>query len=314
MKSYAILISPRANTAYFNETIDTARAEFVQCIGEQELELVQFGQLNFFNVDLAPEQLTLVARLSFCQGVFERQGESLVPVAIDPEFLLHDDFVFGSKYKGKTSEVLTQLLLNVGLSYLDEKDHSKIKLLDPMCGRGTTLMWAQRYGIKSKGIEQDPKACDDFRTSLRKWSKLHRQKHKLLEGFIGKANKQNKGKFIDFSANDVSTRLINGDATHADEIVKNEKQHLIISDIPYGVQHFTTEKTRNPIAVLSECAPKWSQLLHKGGVLVIAYNKYIPKRAELVALFTEQGLTECDFHAPHRVSESIYRDIVVFKK
>lgn len=314
LKDIAILVSPVASGAYFNETLEVAQKEFMHCVGYFELKIENLCGMQFLITQLPQTKLSHLARLSFVQGVFIYENGALTPIEIDAGFNLHSDFVFGSKYKGKTNEVLTQLLLNVGLSYTKEKDLSKLKLLDPMCGRGTTLMWAMRYGIKSKGIEQDANAILDFRTFAKKWTKLHRQKHVLKEGFIGKANKQNKGKFVDFTTNDVTTRIINGNATTACDLLKREKQHLIISDIPYGVQHFTTEKTRNPIAVLTECAPQWVELLHKGGVLVIAFNKYIPKRKELIAVFEDAGLTALDFEAPHRMSESIYRDIVVLRK
>ena len=309
-----MLISPVANGAYFNETIEIAQKEFHQCVGEYQTELKSIGGMHFLHTQLPAEKLTHLVRLSFVQGIFSVEQGVLIPLELDADFKLHSDFVFGSKYKGKTNELLTQLLLNVGLSYCSEKDISKLKLLDPMCGRGTTLMWAMRYGIKSKGIEQDPNAVLDFRTFAKKWTKLHHQKHVMKEGFIGKANKQNKGKFIDFTANEVNTRIINGNATTACDLLKREKQHLIISDIPYGVQHFTTDKTRNPMAVLTDCAPQWAELLHKNGILVIAFNKYIPKRKELVSLFEQSGLTSLDFSAGHRMSESILRDIAVFKK
>ncbi|MDE3274090.1 TRM11 family SAM-dependent methyltransferase [Pseudoalteromonas sp. G4] len=314
MKDIAILISPVANGAYFNETIDIAQKEFTQCIGEYDLTLNEIGGMQFLQTQLPEQKLEVLARLSFVQGIFSHDSGTLTPLSLNTDFNLHSDFVFGSKYKGKTNEILTQLLLNVGLSFCKEKDVSKIKLLDPMCGRGTTLMWAMRYGIKSKGIEQDPNAVLDFRTFAKKWTKLHRQKHELKEGFIGKANKQNKGKFIDFTAEGVNTRIINGNATTACDLLKREKQHLIISDIPYGVQHFTTEKTRNPIAVLEDCAPQWADLLHKDGICVIAFNKYIPKRKELIAVFEAAGLSALEFEAPHRMSESIFRDVVVLRK
>ena len=117
-----MLISPVANGAYFNETIEIAQKEFYQCIGEYQTELKSIGGMHFLHTQLPAEKLTHLVRLSFVQGVFSYEQGVLIPLELDAAFKLHSDFVFGSKYKGKTNELLTQLLLNVGLSYCSEKD------------------------------------------------------------------------------------------------------------------------------------------------------------------------------------------------
>lgn len=315
MKSIALLLTPQAKSAYFKEYLDVAKIELIDLLGDnQQVDHQVIAAMDFFNIEVEERYLPALARLSFVLGIFERSGEQLVPIAIDSGFMLHEDFVFGAKFKGKTNELLTQLLINVGLQRLDYASLQNIKLLDPMCGRATTLLWAMRYGMSAKGIEQDPKALADIRQTVKKWCKLHRVKHQFKEGFIGKSNKHNKGKFIDFSTNDNAMRVVAGDSIEAGTILKGEKFHLIVSDLPYGVQHFTTAKTRNPLAVLAECAAGWHDCLKPEGVMVLAFNRYIPKRDDLIAVFEAQGLQALEFSAPHRMSESIVRDIVVFKK
>lgn len=312
MKTIALLINPQANGAYFKDTLLVATAEFQAVFGEQALEHRIIGNLQFLICSLEEAQLTQVMRLSFVQGVFEIVEDRFSPLDVASHYDLHEDFVFGSKYRGKTNEHLTQLLLNVGLSYLPEGIEQPT-LLDPMCGRGTAMLWAMRYGFSAKGIEQDVKAIEDLRQGLKKWTKLHRQRHKMMEGFIGKANKKGLGKFLEFTVEEQNFRIINGDSREAATLIKSEKFDLVISDLPYGIQHFTTDKTRNPISVLSECVADWKKLLKKDGVIVLAFNSYIPKRAELIDCFEKNGLIAQSFTAPHRMSESIVRDVVVFK-
>jgi len=193
------------------------------------------------------------------------------------------------------------------------KQTNGINLLEPMCGRATTLLWAMRYGLKARGIEQDTKAIEDIHRNLKKWTKLHRQKHKLSEGFIGESKKKKLGDFLDFSAEDTTMRVVNADARNADQIFKKEKFDLIVSDLPYGVQHFTTDKTRNPINVIEECVNAWKSCLKKKGAIVLAFNNNNPKRAKLINLFEKAGFQALSFSAAHRMSESIIRDVVVFK-
>lgn len=315
MKSLALLISPQAKSAFFNDYIAVAKAELAWFIGDQPIAYKKIAAMDFLEVEVAEEQLPLLASLSFVYGIFERYEEQLLPLSIDASFAMHEDFVFGAKFRGKTNELLTQMLINVGLRSITYKSVSDVKLLDPMCGRATTLLWGMRYGMKCKGIEQDVKALGDIRQNVKKWCKVHRQKHKLTEGFVGaKDNKSNKGKFVDFAAENASMRVITGDTINAGSLLKGEKFHLLVSDLPYGVQHFTTSKTRNPLAVLKLCARDWYESLKPEGVMVLAFNSYMPKREELIALFEEHGMQALEFSAAHRMSESIVRDVVILKK
>jgi hypothetical protein len=314
MTRLAILISPLAKGAYFADFIAVAKAELSWVAGINESEHLKIGEMEFLLVDANVSALSVLSRLSFVLGIFEVINENFSPLPADRKFSLHSDFVFGSKYKGKTNETLTQLLINVGLASIDHEDGQTLKLLDPMCGRGTTLLWAMRYGINSKGLEQDPKSVAEFRSSVKKWCKLHHQKHRLSDGFIGPANKQSLGKFYNVEINANSMRAVTGSSQDASQYFKAEKFNLIVSDLPYGIQYLTPKKTRNPLDVIADCAQAWVNCLRKDGVLVLAFNSYMPKRSELTSLFIEQGLIDLNFSASHRMSESIVRDVLVMKK
>ena len=315
MKQIALLISPRAKNAYFNDYLEVARAEAAWVTKNHAISHKVMGAMDFFELEAEPDQLPKLASLTFVHGIFEMEDGKLTPLDHCPQLRLHEDFVFGSKYKGKTNEMLTQLLINIGLAAIDYKSLADVKLLDPMAGKGTTMLTAMRMGIKSKGIEQDHTALGETRQMVKKWCKVHRQRHDFRAGSVGKKGKaQTLGKFIEFEAEGTSWQLITGNSKNACKLLKGEKFNLLVSDLPYGVQHFTTDKTRNPMDVLRACAPDWVESLKKGGVMVLSFNSYIPKREELIELFTEQNLELLDFAAPHRMSESIVRDLVVFKK
>ena len=316
MQKLALLISPRAKSAYFNDLVEVAKAELAWLIGNDKVIIYKkIGEMEFLEVEASELLLPSLARLSFVYGIFEYRKELLIPQAIEARFKLHEDFVFGAKFKGKTNELLTQMLINVGLQSIEYKDITKVKMLDPMCGRATTLLWGMRYGMQTKGIEQDAKALADIRQNVKKWCKIHRQKHQFKNGFVGgKATKGNDGKFIEFTVDDTSMRVITGDSSKACSLLNSEKFNLIISDLPYGVQHFTTNQTRNPLMVLKNCAKDWCDSLQPGGSMVLAFNRNIPKRKELLAVFTEHGMRELAFGSPHQMSESIIRDVVVLQR
>ena len=310
MPRYALLISPRADSAYFANVLDVAKAELSRAVPDADIEYSQFGDLRFLNVDAPLEELGDLLRLSFVQGVFEVSDGNLIPVSQTSDFKLHPDFVWGEKYRGKTNETLTQLLINLALS----ANPGASSLCDPMCGRGTTLLWAMRYGLKATGIEQDPLALQDIQRGLKKWTKLHRQKHKITQGWVNKSNKKNVGRYVEFSAEGNSMRAITGDTTEAPSLLQNRKMDILVTDIPYGIQHMGGKSTRSPLETLEASADGWITTLRPGGVMAIAFNSYMPKRAELLDVYLRRGMKELPTNVSHRMSESIVRDVALMQK
>lgn len=309
----AVQISPQAKAAYFHAYLDVAQKELFYVCGEIPCTYTRVGTLEFFYVELREEKIPALLRLSFVQGVYSITDHMLTPLTYHPELSLHEDFVFGSKYRGKTNEHLTQLLINVGLATIGSKiPQEELSILDPMCGRGTSLLWAMRYGIPSFGLEIDPRGMDDILRNLKKWCKIHRQKHSLRQGFLGvKPNKKKQGVCIDFSAGTAALRAVHGDCRHVHRIFKEKKFSLILSDIPYGVQHHSGKGTRNSLALLTESIPVWKRSLMSHGAMVISFNRNLPKRNALLDVCRTHNLRVLDFSIPHRMSESIVRDVLI---
>ncbi|MAA80113.1 MAG: hypothetical protein CL916_12740 [Deltaproteobacteria bacterium] len=312
----AIQISPQSKSAYFQSYIDVAQKELAYLCKDVSFEYACIGTLEFLFADVEEDKLWELVHLSFVQGLYAQEGRFLIPLEVLPKFSLHEDFVFGSKYRGKTNETLTQLLLNVGLATIrNDIPESDTVLLDPMCGRGTSLLWALRYGIDSFGLEIDPKAMDDIQRHLKKWTKIHRQKHSFRQSFLGvKPNKKKQGVCIDFQAEQTAFKAVHGDCRSIRKVFKERTFSLIVTDIPYGIQHHVGQGTRNPLNLLRESIPVWGDSLQKGGAMVIAFNRNIPKRNALLDVCIASGLDIVDFSIPHRMSESIVRDVMICKK
>lgn len=314
MPEFALLISPTARGAYFGDTSKVVQAE---AAGLKEVALAGIetrGGMDFLRLSCGEDQVQPLLRLSFAQGVFRVEGDIWRPVEGEAGFLLHEDFVSGEKYRGKTSEVLTQLLVNLALQEV-QSGNPEMRLIDPMCGRGTSLFWAMRYGLSATGIEKDPAALNDVRRGLKKWTKLHRQKHKLAEGWVQKANKKGVGKFLEFQAAGQVAKIVTGDTVHLPDLLGRKPFDLLVTDIPYGVQHMGgADGARSPLAVIQAAAPGWAQAMAPGGVMAIAYNRNIPKRAEMIAAFDGLGLDIIDRDVAHRMSESILRDVLLLRK
>ena len=310
MARYALLISPRADAAYFAQSQEVARAELAAHMPTAEIESISHGDMHFLTLEAKAIQLTTLLRLSCVQGVFELTDGGLTPVNQTAEFALHPDFIWGEKYRGKTNETLTQLLINLCLA-----EHPLAQtLVDPMCGRATTLLWGMRYGLKTAGIEQDPQAMIDLQRGLKKWTKLHRTKHKLDQGWVHKNNKHGIGKSLDFSADGAFMRVVTGDTADVCTLLQNRKFDILATDIPYGIQHLGGKNTRSPLETLKAAAPAWLASLKAGGVAAIAFNSYLPKRDTLSEVFTDCGLEVLSTQVEHRMSESILRDVLLMRK
>jgi hypothetical protein len=313
MKSIAIQISPVAKAAYFADYLDVARQEILKVAGEIPLTYTRVGSLEYFELKTDDSNLEKLLQLSFTQGLYAVEDRLLRPLDLQAHYLLHEDFVFGSKFKGKTNERLTQMMINIGLAEIGTVKGKPVKLLDPMCGRATTLLWAMRYGLNARGIEQDPNAVVDIQRNLKKWCKLHRQKHTLNIGTTGDNKKKSSGKCLDFNAEGCSMRVVIGDSRDAEQLLNKEKFDLQVCDLPYGVQHFTTKKTRNPSMVIQQCVESWKKCLKPTGAVVLAFNRNNPERKVLIDIFRQGGFEARPFSAPHRMSESIVRDVVIFR-
>jgi len=308
--TYTLLLSPQTKGAFFHDNLAVAKSE-LELLAQQDIEPYSRGGMDFVDIECDAERIAQIRLASVVQGVFEKTSTGLEPITEECDFKLHEDFVFGSKFKGKTNELFTQFMLNVALSFRGASD-GPIKLLDPMCGRATTLLWALRYGMDAKGIEQDPKALADIKQSLKKWTKLHRVKHSLVEGSARKNKKSQEGRFLEFKTSN-TLKVYTGDTQQAASLLGGERFDIMVTDIPYGVQHFTTDKTRDPSAVLSPALVEWKALLKPEGVIVIGYNRNIPRRTKLEKIAVEAGFSVESFTAAHRMSESIVRDVVVLR-
>ncbi|MEM6532491.1 MAG: hypothetical protein AAF654_07695 [Myxococcota bacterium] len=292
MPRYSALLSPLARGAYFGDTLAVARAELEAHALAAEHRSV--GPFDFF--DVSTTDPALLARLSFIHGLFQNRE----PLTVQPGFNLPEDLVFGQKYPGKTHEIVTQLAINLALRFA--KPGAKT-LLDPMAGRGTTLAWALRYGLNARGIEKDGSALDAFHAHVKKTTKLHRLKHKHDGGHVGK---KGFGRFTRYTFGESTMQLINGGTRDAETLVGRQRFDLIVCDLPYGIR-FSREH-------LDEVAEPWSARLKDTGAMVLIFNRYQPSRKALTELFAPCGLIATPFAAPHRMSESIVRDLIVFTR
>ena len=149
---------------------------------------------------------------------------------LTPVAYLDDDLLTILRYKGKTNEQFTKLLFNVTLAasaHAADWPGRRLRVLDPVCGRGTSLNQGLVYGFDVDGIEIDRTAYDAYRTFLVTWLKDKRFKHQVDTRCRSRRDGKVAGRRVEvvfardkdeYKADDVQrVRLVNDDTTQAGE-------------------------------------------------------------------------------------------------
>ena len=157
MNQYAFLILPSHNRVYADAAPALARAELAvlsaalpdAAIGQGSVAEAVIGGVPYVTFEageLTQRDAGLLANLSALYALFEVTGaagsELLRPVPLRRLDRYDDDLLTILKYPGKTNEQFTKLLLNVTLAssaFAGEIATRRLVVLDPLCGRGTTL-------------------------------------------------------------------------------------------------------------------------------------------------------------------------------
>ncbi len=137
--------------------------------------------MTFQADQLDDRDVGLLSNMSSLYALFAREGDLLRPLAVQPLDRFDSDLLTIQKYAGKTNEQFTRLLLNVTVLATDagpEMTSRRLRIIDPMCGRGTTLNQAMMYGYDAAGMDIDGKDFDAYATFIRTWLKNKRLKHR----------------------------------------------------------------------------------------------------------------------------------------
>jgi Putative RNA methylase family UPF0020 len=335
---YGLLISPSANRVYAESSVALTQAELglfgtvlagpVGDIGVSTLGGVPY--VTFEADGLTERDVALLANLSSVYALFELRGELLRPVELHRLDRYDDDLVTIPKYAGKTNEQFTKLLLNVTVlssaSAADLLDR-KLRVLDPLCGRGTTLNQAIMYGFDAAGIDRDQKDFEAYSAYLSTYLKRKRIKHQLDTGPI-RRNRQVIARRLhatlaanreDYKAGDTQeVEVINADTVRAREFFRAASFDVLVADAPYGIQHGSRTAAglvRSPLDLLAAAAPVWAELLRPGGAVGIAWNTLVATREDAADVLAGAGLEPLQTGGfRHRVDQAIVRDLIVARR
>ncbi|UQN31295.1 TRM11 family SAM-dependent methyltransferase [Brachybacterium kimchii] len=235
------------------------------------------------------------------------------------------------RYPGKTNEQFTALLLNLAAALSSRRGgvlRGDLAVLDPTCGRGTTLSRALRLGLSPTGADIDAKDIGAYRTFLTTWAKQQHLPHTQSSGRLGlrsPAGGRGAGSRWDLElaadrqaqrAGEVQKlHLLTCDTTRLGEVLPDRSVDALVADLPYGVQHGARTEgwQRSPLDLLEQAIPAWRALLRTGGGMALALNRRTAPYERVHEILGSHGLTVLsgDGAFRHRVDQAIDRDVVL---
>jgi hypothetical protein len=335
----ALKITPQRSTQYANMAqVLTVPELLASPLGEviSRIEPVLLAGQEYVLVDLkdGQEETALLAKLAellprlgtisegyeYFASLAGVEGPLLRP--IEPSFrpFVPLEMAEVRRYKGKTNELFTRVLLNLAIfaGTYREQFTERLRILDPLSGGGTTLFLALAAGYDAFGIEQNRQDVETTEVFIRQYFRSEHVTYKELDERGRKA-----GRRYQFAVGPKGEPrylvLVHGEtaqaAQHLQEVPGGPRVHAIVGDLPYGIQHFGEVE-----ALLKQALPVWERLLLPGGTLALAWNATRIERTDLQHLLeahtklhirTDPPYTELE-HIVDRVIKK--RDVLIAVK
>ncbi|MBN1640928.1 MAG: hypothetical protein JXA09_06810 [Anaerolineae bacterium] len=319
-------IAPQRSTQYAELAAALAPHELRLCpFGAEigEIEPLTLGGVDYLRFSLPAEpdasqarELGMLAATSAYFRYYDRLGDVpgpwLRPIETGVQLALPVELLTARRYRGKTNEMFTQFLCNVARasSALANRPWDTLRVFDPLAGGGTTLFAALIRGADAAGVEHTAKDVQSTAT--------------YLQGFMrdqGIACKSKRERFKGVGQRWVFTIgkqtvqqcvLAHGDTADSAALISGFRPHLIVADLPYGIQHKGVLTD-----LLTRGLPVWADLLPPSGAMALAWESSRFPRDEMTAIVESSAalrvLSDPPYDAlAHRVDRVIkQRDVIV---
>ena len=301
MKTLALKITPQRSTQYANMTEKLAEPELLASpLGAviTHIKPVTLAGQAYLLVFLDEEGLSsrcmetehVLPRLGatseayeFFERIGDVQGPFLRPLETTFTPFLPLEIAEIRRYKGKTNEVFTKVLLNIAVfAGAFAQPNTRLRILDPLAGGGTTLFLALADGYDAFGIDHQKQDVETTVVFLRQY--LH-SIHMPFKELDERGRRSGRRYQFEIGHKGQTRRFVlaHGDTCdaelHMQEVPGGPHMHAIVGDLPYGIQHF------GEIAgLLSNALPVWENILLSGGTLALSWNATRIERAAMLDL------------------------------
>jgi len=290
MEKLALKIRPQRSTQYANMTEKLAAPELLASplgLAIKQIDPLTLAGQGYILVTLDEECIRslhpsledILPRLGatseayeFFEHIAEIEGPFLRPLETAFTPFVPLEMAEVRRYKGKTNEVFTHVLLNIAIfaGAYSNQFTGRLRVLDPLAGGGTTLFLALAAGYDAFGIEQQRQDVETTAVFVRQYLNSERIPCKELDERGRRAGRRYQFE-IGHKGSTRELVLAHGDACEADrhmrEVPGGPHMHAIVADLPYGIQHF------GEIAgMLNKALPVWERMLLPGGRIALAWN------------------------------------------
>ena len=281
--------------------------------------------LTFESRPLSGEELTWLSRHSAVVFMAEKNGSLLRPLEHARADYLGEDLPEILKYKGKTSVSFIRMMINTALSLSPfSMSGSPLTLLDPVCGKGTACFCALQAGMNAVGVDSDRNAVREAGEYFSRYLRYHLLKHSVRS--FSETDGKNPVPVKEFTFSDTKEhyqrqdtrflRLAAGDTAQAPAVCRRHPVHLVVADLPYGVQHAPRfgGKTESFGALLSRSLPCWRKAMLPGGVAAVSFNTLTFPTRQVLDIAKASGFTPFEGSLfsglRHEVEQAVVRDVV----
>lgn len=327
----AAQLAPQRSTQYSNLARDLAESELLAspfAAGLRDLSLRSIAGQDYLVFDLpgplTDETIRLLASMAMIGSVFEIfdsigdvAGPLLRPVQAAHPAFISPDMAATRRYKGKTNEAFTHFLCNMAkfASDFHDSEWAALDVVDPLCGGGTTLFTALSLGADVAGLDVARADVESTATFIAQYCRENRMALATKEERLRKLGARRW--LFRIGRDDVRRcMLVHGDAARTRDLLAGfGRPHLIVTDLPYGIQH------SGPLhGLLADCLPGWADLLVSGGAIAFSWDSTRLDREEMMALVGKVADLEVVDRPPydrlaHRVDRVIKRrDVLVARR
>ena len=290
--------------------------------------LIRSGRAVFLSFETRPLTDAELLRLSLHSSVgliAEEHHALLKPLDVSPPFYLDEDLPEILKYKGKTSVPFTRFMINTALSLTPwAASPGDATLIDPLCGRGTSLFCAVQLGMNAIGLDRDRRSLEEADTYFTRYLKTCRLKH--TRSTVSETWKNASIHAVDFVFSDTKEHAKAGqhrklllacaDTADAPALTRRAKAQVLVADLPYGIQHapIAGNHPESFQSLLRRALPHWKHALSSGGAVAISFNELTLPSRDVISI-----LRDTDFHPVedlpftclrHEVEQAVSRNVV----
>lgn len=281
MARYALRIASQRNTQYQRLAGQLAEPELRLSPLRAVIDAVEpfsLGDADYLEVAVAddPTASELLARtlplLAATTDAFKIVGDRRwAPVAVTKLACVPRVMAEARRYSGKTNELLTRVMVNLATFDLWPRPAGAVRVLDPLCGGGTTLFAALERGCSVVGADRDRTAVASTATFVRQFCREERLGCREVE-----ARARGRGRDWHHDITTAGGEILRSSLLQASLDVLGDavatapggrRTHGVVADLPYGIRH-DGAATDLVAELLSVVQP----LLVDGGNVVLSWN------------------------------------------